>query len=244
MPLQTSYVGYHDAYAQEHEDTAAKRAFGMGHLVTSFAVGAALAAATVGLAPRPATQNMRATGLNVAMGEWHTSLTQATTSFKMGAIDLTAAGKPPHKFAVSGATPVSLQLGRGTCWVFAAVDVLEWSYRSQGVAYGWLQPHEYVQMSEQAFGIAVLDACLGMDKNVSCVIGDEVWRGRQLMPTSTEGGDQNLLFYLKSLESTAALPHSVCPYTPTAGHDHDCPGLYDAIRRNPLEFSMASINWM
>ena len=103
----------------------------------------------------------------------------------------------PWKFAVAGPTPVELQLSRGTCWIFAALDVLEWTYRQQGLKNGWLEPNEYVRMSEQAFGIAVLDACLTLPTNSSCAIGDtEVWRGRQLMPVNTqveeEGGPSTL----------------------------------------------------
>ena len=150
----------------------------------------------------------------------------------------------PHKFSVNGTTPVELQLSRGTCWVFAAVAILEWTYRSQGVAQGWLKPKEYVRMSEQAFGISVLDACLALPQNQSCVIGDEVWRGRQLMPIDTEGGDADTLFYLQSLSTRAALPWSVCKYTPFAGHDHRCPGLEHAQQVNPLVFTMASISWL
>lgn len=150
----------------------------------------------------------------------------------------------PHKFGIDGTTPVELQLSRGTCWVFAAVAVLEYAYRKQGVENGWLQPLQYVRLSEQAFGISVLDACLMLPTNQSCVIGKEVWRGRQLMPINTEGGDAELLFYLKSLSTTAALPWSVCRYTPRAGKDHHCPGLAQAQRLNPLGFSLASISWL
>lgn len=125
-----------------------------------------------------------------------------------------AAPKVPtvmHKMAVDLTTPVELQLTRGTCWVFAAVDVLEWTYRQQGLAHGWLEPDRYVRMSEQAFGIAVLDACFQLKGNASCVVGDEVWRGRQLMPANTQGGDPALLYYLASLGQTSALPWSICP---------------------------------
>ena len=149
-----------------------------------------------------------------------------------------------HKFSVTGTTPVELQLSRGTCWVFAAVDVLEWAYREQGVAQGWLRPDEYVRMSEQAFGIAVLDACLNLRDDLSCLVGTEVWRGRQLLPMDTQGGSADLLFYLKSLETTAALPWGVCPYTSKVGQDHECPGLEEAKATNPLSFEIRSITWL
>ena len=97
-----------------------------------------------------------------------------------------------HKFAVDFSTPVELQEYRGTCWIFAAVAVLEWSYRSQGVARGWLGADQYVRLSEQAFGVAVLDACRALNDGTSCVVGDEVWRGRQLLPRDLEGGEPTL----------------------------------------------------
>lgn len=147
----------------------------------------------------------------------------------------------PHKFAVHGVTPVTLQMARGTCWVFAAVAVLEHSYRMQGIARGYLDPDQYVRLSEQVFGIAVLDACSELGHNESCLIGDEVWVGNQLMPIDTQGGSPTMLYWLKSLERRAALPHSVCNYTETAGHDHECPGLAAALPANPLHFETRSI---
>ena len=87
-------------------------------------------------------------------------------------------------------TPISLQLERGTCWVFSAVSIMEHTYRKQGVANGWLKPDEYLRLSEQAFGIAVLDACATIT-NASCSIGSrEIWHDNQLVPQNTEGGEQ------------------------------------------------------
>lgn len=47
-------------------------------------------------------------------------------------------GELPHKFAVSHVTPRVLQMERGGCWMFAAIALLEHSYRKQGLARGWL----------------------------------------------------------------------------------------------------------
>ena len=102
-------------------------------------------------------------------------------------------GTPFHKFAIDMVTPVSLQLERGTCWVFAAVSIMEYTYRKQGVANGWLKPGEYLRLSQQAFGIAVLDACATIT-NASCSIGSrEIWHDNQLVPQNTEGGEQAAL---------------------------------------------------
>ena len=150
-----------------------------------------------------------------------------------------------HKFGIEGVTPVALQMARGTCWVFAAVAVMEHQYRRHGIANGWLQPDEYVRFSEQVFGIAVLDACADLVEDEasdeSCLIGDEVWVGNQLMPVDTQGGSPTMLYWLKKLERSAALPHSVCRYTEAVGEDHTCPGLGAAIASSPLHFETRSI---
>ena len=52
-----------------------------------------------------------------------------------------------------------------------------------------------------------------------------------------------MLYWLTSLETTSALPWSVCPYTPHPGSDHVCPGLKEALAVNPLRFTTRSINW-
>ena len=69
------------------------------------------------------------------------------------------AGPMPHKHALSYVTPRELQMERGGCWMFAAISLLEHSYRRQGIANGWLAPTQYLKLSQQAFGVSVLDAC-------------------------------------------------------------------------------------
>ena len=69
------------------------------------------------------------------------------------------AGPMPHKHALSYVTPRELQLERGGCWMFAAVSMLEHSYRRQGIANGWLAENQYLKLSQQAFGVSVLEAC-------------------------------------------------------------------------------------
>jgi hypothetical protein len=65
----------------------------------------------------------------------------------------------PHKLAIEFVTPREDQAMRGTCWDFATIAMLEQSYRAQGVANGWLQPDQFVALSEQAYGVAVLEQC-------------------------------------------------------------------------------------
>ena len=143
----------------------------------------------------------------------------------------------PHKLAVKHVTPRGLQMERGGCWMFAAVALLEHSYRTQGLARGWLHGSEYLKMSEQAFGVAVLDACRAAAAAGShaCVFdGDAIYTGN-----STEGGEVPAVYYLsRALASTAALPWSVCPYTPMSGSDRECAGLGEAQRVSPLRFEV------
>ena len=109
------------------------------------------------------------------------------------------AAPPAHKMVLDGVTPIQLQLSRGTCWMFAAVAMLEHSYRQQGVARGWLKPSQYLKLSEQAFGIAVLDACRAQPD--ACLFDDdEIHTG-----TSTQGGEFTVLYSLRSLSNTSAV---------------------------------------
>ena len=141
----------------------------------------------------------------------------------------------PHKYGVAHVTPRKLQLERGGCWAFTAGGLLEHSYRKQGVANGWLRADDYLRLSEQAFGVAVLDACRTLP--TACIFdGDEIATGN-----STEGGEVPVLYYLRALRLTSALPWSVCPYTPSAGNDRLCPGLEVARETSPLRFDVLSM---
>ena len=62
-------------------------------------------------------------------------------------------------FLLGGLTPADDQMNRGDCWLFALGGVLEDSYHRFGVANGWLAPGQYVRLSKQALGIAVMEAC-------------------------------------------------------------------------------------
>jgi len=121
---------------------------------------------------------------------------------------------------------------RGTCWDFATVSVLEQSYRSQGIANGWLAPEEYVALSEQAYGEEILHLCSGNLTNRSrCYI--------EATKNTTEGGEAGALFFLKDGLKNSIFPNSICPYFPDAGNDTICPELTAETRsKNPLLFSM------
>jgi len=153
---------------------------------------------------------------------------QATSSLLTA--DTCSNSKLPHKRGLAGVTPVELQLQRGTCWIFASMAMLEHSYRTQGIRSGWLKSTSYLKLSPQAFGIAVLDACRAAPD--WCFFPeDEIYTGN-----STQGGEYTVLWSLRLLRNTSALPASTCPYVPTTGHDRECPGLYKAQASSPLLF--------
>lgn len=122
------------------------------------------------------------------------ALTQTLASIQAGG---SAASPSAHKFALSGVTPTDFQMSRGDCWLFATVGILEDSYRRYGVARGWLRPDEYLHLSRQAFGVAVLDAC--RKHNSACAFdGDAIYTGN-----STTGGEVELIYYLKEIGTHA-----------------------------------------
>ena len=49
-----------------------------------------------------------------------------------------------------------------------------------------------------------------------------------------------MLYYLRVLESGAALPWSTCPYTPLKGRDRECAGIEEARRLSPLSFTVGT----
>ena len=179
---------------------------------------------------------------NQASAERLEALTQTLASIHPGGF-IPAASPSAHKFAITGVTPTDFQMNRGDCWLFATVGLLEDSYRRYGVARGWLKPDEYLHMSRQAFGVAVLDAC--MHHNSACAFdGDAIYTGN-----STTGGEVELIYYLKEI-GAAALPWSVCPYqqksdwdpkTKTGLSDRLCVGRAEAMKVNPLKFNVRAL---
>ncbi|OQS01573.1 hypothetical protein ACHHYP_00561 [Achlya hypogyna] len=143
----------------------------------------------------------------------------------------------PTKFAAKYVTPHKNQVRRGTCWDFATISYLEWSYRQNGVQKGFLREDEYVALSEQAYGTRVVNLCAGpvsSPQQVVCrVAGDDFWNN------STEGGESSALFYLEDGLKNAILPESICPYIGEHGPNETfCDGMEEAIRVNPIRFEM------
>ncbi|KAF0718886.1 Aste57867_1416 [Aphanomyces stellatus] len=134
----------------------------------------------------------------------------------------------PHKFALQHVTPRKTQDMRGTCWDFATVSVLEYTYRQQGIANGWLAPDTYVSLSEQAYGAEVLRLCTSVDK-VKCY--------STAAANSTEGGWVAELAMLA--KDIAIFPEAICPYEVNPGNDATCAGVTPATKsNNPLKVSV------
>jgi len=138
----------------------------------------------------------------------------------------------PYRYAAKYETPRYYQEDRGTCWDFATIGILEQSYRQNGVEKGFLKEDEYVRLNEQAYGIAMIDACKG-HPDVCDVVGDFVFHN------STEGGEVWWLYNLKEMY-TKVLPSSVCPYT-DPDHELECPGMEKALANNPIRFDIKSM---
>ena len=143
--------------------------------------------------------------------------------------------------------PVKLQHLRGACWLFGISGVLEASYRKQGIAYGFMQPDEYLRLTEQNLGAQIESACRATTKywklgslNDKAVCftgdGDTAWKGN-----STEGGEAEWIWYLKEwLEDTMALPESVCPYLEKEEGNSSaiCVGSEAAIKKSALKMKI------
>lgn len=135
----------------------------------------------------------------------------------------------PLRFAAPFVTTRTFQRDRGTCWDFATVNLLETTYRRDGVARGFLKPEQFVAMSQQAYGISMIEACQHHPE-VCDVAGDAV------LMNVTDGGEIQWIYYLTELYNKV-LPVSVCPYT-EPGHDTECPGMEHALAKNPLKFDI------
>ncbi|KAH9120615.1 hypothetical protein AeMF1_007303 [Aphanomyces euteiches] len=166
---------------------------------------------------------------------------QMSASLSSDAVDLSSTrGKPtktsnpvvtqlPHKFAVDNVTPRKTQDLRGTCWDFATISVLEYTYRQQGIANGWLAPDTYVSLSEQAYGADLLRLCTTSDKSKCYLTATQ---------NTTEGGYVEELLYLN--RDISIFPDALCPYIPGPKSDTVCPGLTpEAKKKNPL---MVTVN--
>jgi hypothetical protein len=109
----------------------------------------------------------------------------------------------------------------------------EGSYRANGFAKGYLQENEYVSFSEQSYALGVCDYCSGNTDDPFCFGGPA--KG------TTSDGRGEWLYYLREQSSCSILPDAVCPYQNTDEGQYECPGREEALERNPISFTVTSI---
>ncbi|EGZ18711.1 hypothetical protein PHYSODRAFT_458565, partial [Phytophthora sojae] len=211
----------------------------------ALALGAALGVAGLGYAATMhsslAAQQEIITRMQQQMEAMHAAVMAQSAKTPRGETEFHRDCKFPSKFAVDFVTPLKTQDERGTCWDFATVAVLENSYRQQGIARGWLQPDEFLALSEQAYGAEVIRLCAGppgSPQQVACLIpGNEIWKN------STDGGDVSELMYLMNGLKDSIFPDSICPYIPDPGNDSVCPGLtIESRKTNPLSLTIKKMD--
>jgi len=145
---------------------------------------------------------------------------------------------PPRKFALPLITPMQNQKERGSCWVFSIAGVLEHSYRKFAVDNGWFDPDEYLRLSEQGIGAAIVRACRKLPEVCKTGDGDSAYTGN-----STEGGEPEWLYYMQRyISDTVALPWSVCPYNPKHSINDTVCADEKLLEASPLSLRVASLH--
>lgn len=130
--------------------------------------------------------------------------------------------------------PATDQGGRGTCWAFATIYLLNTQYRAQGIRQGYLQENEYVNFSVQAFAAFLGNWCKAHPDKKVCGYGGF------LSDTTNDNQIEALDYFYREIDElkTSIVPESVCPYYKTQSPDTDfkCDNFADAIQNNPIEF--------
>ena len=147
----------------------------------------------------------------------------------------------PTRFMVdkSYLIPPTNQMSRGTCWIFSTTMLLESHYRHQGIKAGYLNSSEYVSFSKQAYGAFIGQNCIESGYSV------KPCRHGGLPNNSTDDHKADSIYYFaKGFPELykSILPESVCEYYPEPNpkSDFECPGMNEAIKRNPIEFKIKS----
>lgn len=166
-------------------------------------------------------------------------------SNKFDASTLPADLSLPRRYSVDHnyILPPTNQMNIGSCWCFATIYLLESQYHYQGVEEGYLDENEYVQFSKQSFFTWLGDQCHLHPEVKACHYGG-------LMSNSSEDQQiESVYYFAKAWKDIykAVLPESICNYTQkpddmTNWSYMTCPGMYEAIEQNPIEWSYESID--
>lgn len=154
-------------------------------------------------------------------------------------------GLLPTRYAVdqSSLLPPSNQARRGVCWIFSTIFAMEAQYRANGIKKGFLKPNEYVTFSKQAYGAFLGDQCKSHPEIPVCKHG-----GLGMKENNTDDNLGDAIYYFQKAFpdlNKSILPEEVCPYieTPSPETDFLCPGMYDAIKKNPLTWNIKSYHY-
>eukprot|EP00808_Paulinella_micropora_P030810 g37305.t1 len=179
-------------------------------------------------------------GSNHRMMEAIRGTARTSTVYKMFCPNLT-----PRKTITSGLLANS--------WDFTTVGMLEQSYRTQGILFGWLTPSETVAFSEEAYAEVMARKCQTAKKfcfGVQAKISSEDSQDGNASKTNHSWGEHHLfetmllnrLLYLRGMENSV-LPFGVCvpsgpPDGPPTGCDRE--RVQRALKQNPLLFNLIS----
>jgi len=130
-------------------------------------------------------------------------------------------------------TPAKNQAHRGTCYIFSTMGILEASYRRYGLQQGYLEKNQYVKFCEQAYGLGLIKYCAENKTDIHCLGGPP--------SNQTSDGQPEWLYYMQDGMKKYVLPDSLCPYKTEDEEQYECPGLDDAVKNNPISFTVKSI---
>lgn len=134
--------------------------------------------------------------------------------------------------------PPSDQSGRGVCWAFATIFLLESQYRANGIEKGYLNSSDFVTFSKQAYSKYLLNKCQQHPEVSPCKHGGF---GKKPITTDDHKIDSIIYFLREFTElSKSVLPEKVCPYAETEEGIDICDGMDIALKQNPIEFNISS----
>lgn len=131
--------------------------------------------------------------------------------------------------------PATNQWGRGTCWCWSMLYILETQYREQGIKQGFLKENEYVKFSIQAFAATVGNYCRAHPTEKVCGYG------KFLKGSTNDNQVEAFPYFLEAIQglNLSLMPDTVCPYVPIPSNvtDFQCDNFAEANKSNPIRFT-------
>ncbi|KAL7711851.1 Peptidase C1A papain C-terminal domain-containing protein [Entamoeba marina] len=141
-------------------------------------------------------------------------------------------------------TPVSGQLARGTCWIFATISLVESAFRKAAIDNKMIKSNEYIALSDQAYGKLMLQLCNGTYGDVPDEVSSFCEDGG-MAKGKTDDGEIEWAYYFRNYNNKFFYPISVCPYTTRRGEtDWDCDGvdLKNPTKQTPITVNVKGLN--